>query len=51
MTLTLSGPSRCQTTRGQSYGVDEAVYDDEGNYVRTERRFVGHYEVKRFRVS
>ena len=51
MTLPLSGPSRCQTTRGQSYGVDAAVYDDEGNYVRTERRFVGHYEVKRFRVS
>lgn len=51
LTLTLTGPSRCTTTRGQSYGVDEAVYDDEGNYLRTERRFAGHYEVKQFSVS
>ncbi len=51
LTLTLTGPGRCTTTRGQSYGVDEAVYDDEGNHVRTERRFVGHYEVRQFSVS
>ncbi len=51
LTVTLTGPSRCQTTRGQSYGVDEAVYDDEGNYVRTVRSFVGHYEVRQFQVS
>ena len=51
LTLTLTGPSRCTTKRGQSYGSDEAIYDDEGNYLRTERRFVGHYEVKQFSVS
>ncbi len=51
LTLILTSPSRCTTTRGQSYGVDEAVYDDEGNYLRTERRFAGHYEVKQFSVS
>ena len=51
LTLTLTAPSRCTTTRGQSYGSDEAIYDDEGNYLRTERRFVGHYEVKQFPVS
>lgn len=51
LTLTLTGPSRCTTTRGQAYGRDEDIYDDEGNYLRTERRFVGHYEVKQFPVS
>ncbi|MCY4620105.1 MAG: hypothetical protein OXD50_16355 [Chloroflexi bacterium] len=51
LTLTLSGPSRCTTTRGQSYGNDEAIYDDEGNYLRSERKFVGHYEVRQFAVS
>ena len=51
LTLTLSGPSRCTTTRGQSYGTDEAVYDDEGNYVRSERKFTSHRGVKEFPIS
>lgn len=51
LTLILTGPVRCQTTRGQSYGSDEAVYDDDGSYVRSERRFTSHRGVKEFPVS
>ena len=51
LTLNMIGPSRCTTKPGQSYGRDVAIYDDDGNYLRSERRFVGHYEVKQFSVS
>ena len=51
LTLTLTGPSRCTTTRGQSYGIDEDIYDDKGSYLRTERRFTSHRGVKEFQVS
>ena len=51
LTLTLSGPSRCITTRGQSYGDDEDIYDDDGNYLRTERRLHAHWGVREFEVS
>ena len=51
LALTLTGPSRCTTTRGQSYGNDEDIYDDEGNYLRTERKFTSHRSVKEFYVS
>ena len=51
LALTLTGPSRCTTTRGQSYGLDEDIYDDEGNYLRTELRFHSHRDVSFFLVS
>ena len=51
LSLTLTGPSRCTTKRGQSYGIDEAIYDDDGNYLRSERRFASHLGVKEFQVS
>jgi len=51
LTLALTGPSRCQTKRGQSYGIDEAVYDNDGNYIRHEREFTAHRGVKEFPIS
>ncbi len=51
LTLTLTGPSSCQTTRGHSYVAVESVYDDEGNFVRTDRKFTSHRGVKEFAVS
>lgn len=50
LTLTIDAPATCEATRGRGWGNDEAVYDDEGNYVRTERKLVGWYEFKEFEV-
>ncbi len=49
--LTMTGPSRCTTTRGHSFGNDVDIYDDEGNFLRTERQFHQHSGVKSFQVS
>ena len=51
LALTMIGPSRCITTHGQAYGTDVAIYDVEGNYLRTERRFSSYRGVKAFQVS
>ena len=51
LSLTMTGPSRCVTDRGQSYGTDVDIHDDEGNYLRSERRFTSHRGVKQFQVT
>ncbi len=51
LTLTLTGPSTSTTTRGQGYASYESIYDDEGNFLRTEQNFSGHFGIKMFTVS
>lgn len=51
LSLSLTAPTTCETERGQGYGRDVAVYDDEGNFLRAERRFVAWYGVQEFTVS
>ena len=51
LSLTMTGPIRCVTDRGQSYGTDVDIHDDEGNYLRSERRFTSHRGVKQFQVT
>ena len=51
LTLTLSAPATCETEKGQGYGIDEEVFDEDGNFVRVERKFVAWYGVQEFSVS
>jgi len=48
--LAIGAPATCETKKGVGYGLDEAVYDDDGNFLRVERRLVGWYEVSEFEV-
>ena len=50
MALAIGAPATCEATTGRGWGDDEAVYDDEGNDVGTERKLFGWYEFKEFEV-
>lgn len=45
LTLTLSAPDICETTRGQGADWATQIVDDEGNDLGNERTYVGHFSV------
>ena len=50
LSLALTAPVKCETERGQGYGRDEEVFDEDGNFLRVERKFVAWYGVQEFSV-